>query len=46
VGVWWRGQFRVKAKADAGKLGREAAAHVKETALNTSRFMKYHSGKR
>ena len=34
-------QFRVKVKTEASKYGKEALAHVKETALNVSRFIKY-----
>jgi hypothetical protein len=33
--------FRLKAKTEAGKHGRDAVGHVKETALNLARFIKY-----
>lgn len=34
-------QFRAKVKGEAGRHGKEAAAHAKEVALNTCRFIKY-----
>lgn len=37
-------KFRIKCKTEAGKCGRDAAAHAREAALNTSRFIKYKSG--
>lgn len=33
--------FRLKCKVEAGKHGKDAVGHVKETALNTARFIKY-----
>jgi len=33
--------FRLKCKVEAGKHGKDAVGHVKETALNVARFIKY-----
>jgi hypothetical protein len=40
MGAWWW-QFKAKVRIEGSRLGREAGAHVKETLLNTSRFVKY-----